>query len=54
VRGQYAFRGLAPGRYRVISSFDFDPNEPASMNQAAELELSEGDTKIQPLEMILP
>jgi hypothetical protein len=54
VRGQYAFRGLAPGRYRVISSFDFDPNEPASMNQAADLELSQGDTKTQPLEMILP
>jgi hypothetical protein len=54
VRGQYAFRGLAPGRYRAISSFDFDPNEPASMNQAAELDLSEGDTKTQPLEMILP
>jgi hypothetical protein len=54
VHGQYAFRGLAPGRYRVISSFDFDPNEPGSMNQAAELELSEGDAKIQLLEAILP
>lgn len=53
-QGNYTFTGLAPGNYRVISSFDFDPEDPYVMQKAANLTLHEGDIATQALEMILP
>ncbi|MEP6716421.1 MAG: hypothetical protein ABJC09_12690, partial [Terriglobia bacterium] len=42
VDGRYRFDGLAPGTYRILSSFDFDPDDPRPMNAAAVIELKEG------------
>ena len=52
--GKYRFTGLAPGNYRVISSFDLDPEDPYVMQKAANLTLHQGDVASQALEMILP
>ena len=35
VNGQYRFNGLAPGNYRVLSSFEYVNADPAIMSQAA-------------------
>ncbi len=35
VNGQYRFNGLAPGNYRVLSSFEYVKVDPAIMSQAA-------------------
>ena len=53
-QGSYKFTGLAPGRYRVLSSFDFDPEDRFAMERAANLTLREGDAASQALEMVLP
>lgn len=53
-RGNYSFKGLAPGEYRLLSSFDFDPEDASSMNRAVSLDLKEGETKTQPLEAEIP
>jgi len=53
-QGSYKFAGLAPGRYRILSSFDFDPEDRFAMERAAVLTLHEGDLASQALEMILP
>jgi hypothetical protein len=53
-QGSYNLPGLAPGRYRAISSFDFDPDDPFQMDRAAEVTLKEGDTVTKALEMLLP
>ena len=53
-QGNYKFAGLAPGRYRILSSFDFDPEDRFAMEKAANLTLREGDLASQALEMILP
>ena len=34
LHGQYRFNGLAPGYYRLLSSFDFDSPDPAAMDSA--------------------
>ncbi|HKD04491.1 MAG TPA: carboxypeptidase-like regulatory domain-containing protein [Bryobacteraceae bacterium] len=52
--GSYRFAGLAPGRYRILSSFDFDPEDRTLMQRAANLTLHEGETASQSLEMMLP
>jgi protocatechuate 3,4-dioxygenase beta subunit len=52
--GTYRFAGLAPGRYRILSSFDFDPEDRSLMQRAANLTLHEGDAATQSLEMMLP
>jgi hypothetical protein len=54
VDGNYKFDGLAPGSYRMLSSFDFDPNDPYVMDRAPGLVLREGDNAVEALEMILP
>jgi len=53
-QGSYKFAGLAPGHYRILSSFDFDAADPFGMERAANLTLREGDVASQALEMILP
>jgi hypothetical protein len=53
-QGNYQFGGLAPGRYRILSSFDFDTEDRFGMEKAANLTLREGDVASQALEMILP
>jgi hypothetical protein len=53
-RGNYSFNGLAPGEYRLLSSFDFDPEDAFEMNQAVSFNLGEGETKTQALEAVLP
>lgn len=53
-QGSYKFAGLAPGRYRILSSFDFDTEDRFAMERAAILTLREGDLASQALEMILP
>jgi hypothetical protein len=54
IDGKYRFEGLGPGRYRMLSSFDFDPNDPYVMDRAPALVLREGDNAMEGLEMILP
>jgi hypothetical protein len=53
-QGSYKFAGLAPGRYRILSSFDFDTEDRFAMERAAILTLREGDLASQALETILP
>jgi hypothetical protein len=53
-RGNYWFNGLAPGEYRLVSSFDFDPEDMAEMSRAVSLDVGEGETKTQALEAELP
>lgn len=53
-QGNYKFAGLAPGRYRVLSSFDFDPDDRLAMEKAPILTVSEGANPVQSLELALP
>jgi hypothetical protein len=52
--GNYAFPPLVPGRYRVLSSFDFDPDDPFVMEKAAVITLKEGDTVSKDLDLLIP
>jgi hypothetical protein len=54
VDGKYKFDGLAPGRYRMLSSFEFDPNDAYAIDRAPGIVLREGDNAVKTLEMILP
>jgi Carboxypeptidase regulatory-like domain len=53
LRGQYRFRGLAPGVYRVLSTFEFDKPDSQTMDAsgARSVTLSEGDDTAQDLEL---
>jgi hypothetical protein len=53
-QGNYRFSGLTPGNYRVLSSFDFDPEDRFAMEKAPILTLREGDNATQALGLILP
>jgi hypothetical protein len=53
-QGRYRFGGLAPGSYRVLSSFDFDPEDRLAMEKAPVFVLNEGDAAVQALELALP
>ena len=53
-QGSYSFTGLEPGRYRILSSFDFDPEDRFAMDKASVLTLREGDSATQALELALP
>ena len=53
-QGNYKFSGLAPGRYRALSSFDFDPEDRLVMEKAMVITLREGDNATQALELVLP
>ncbi len=52
--GRFTFPQLAPGRYRVLSSFDFDPDDVNLMDRADVVTLKEGDSVTKALEMLLP
>jgi hypothetical protein len=52
--GAYRFAGLAPGRYRLAGSFDFDPDERAGFENAPAFTLSEGDRARQAIELTIP
>jgi len=51
-QGNFTFTGLAPGAYRLMSSYDVDFDDPLARSKAAVLTLHEGDVVTQPLEMI--
>lgn len=51
-QGNFTFTGLAPGSYRLMSSYDVDFEDPLARSQAVALTLHEGDAITQPLEMI--
>jgi hypothetical protein len=53
-QGNYKFSGLTPGKYRVLSSFDFDPDDRLAMEKASVLTLREGDNATQALALVLP
>jgi len=52
-QGNFVFEGLAPGVYRLMSSFYFDYEDPIARDKAVTVTLREGDAITQPLEMIL-
>jgi hypothetical protein len=52
-QGNFSFTGLAPGVYRLMSSYDVDFDDPLARSKAAILTLHEGETPTQPIEMIL-
>ncbi len=51
--GQYHFNGLAPGVYRILSSFEFDKPDSQTMEAAGArtVTLSEGDASAQDVEL---
>jgi hypothetical protein len=51
-QGNFTFTGLAPGAYRLMSSYDVDFDDPLARSKAVMLTLHEGDAVTQPLEMI--
>jgi hypothetical protein len=51
--GKYMFAGLAPGRYRLVSTFGFDPDDRYAMTMAKEVKVEEGATAMVDLELIL-
>jgi hypothetical protein len=50
--GNFSFTGLAPGTYRLMSSFDVDYDDPIARERSATVALREGDTFNQPLDLI--
>jgi hypothetical protein len=56
LRGQYHFNGLAPGLYRILSTFEYDKPEPESMEAAGALSLtlSEATDTAQDLDLYVP
>ena len=53
-QGKFSLPGLAPGRYRTVSSFDFDSDDPFVMEKAVAITLKEGDVGNIAIEMNLP
>jgi hypothetical protein len=51
--GAYAFKGLPPGTYRALSSFELDFDDAGAGGRSLPVNLREGDTLTQPLELIL-
>jgi Carboxypeptidase regulatory-like domain len=51
VNGRYYFTGLAPGTYRVLSSFDFQEPEPGAMEQAKVVQVEQGRDAAQDLDL---
>jgi hypothetical protein len=56
LRGQYHFNGLAPGLYRILSTFEYEKPEPESMQAAGALSLtlSEATDTAQDLDLYVP
>ena len=53
-QGKFILPGLSPGRYRTVSSFDFDSDDPFVMEKAVAIALKEGDSGNIAIEMNLP
>jgi len=51
-QGNFSFTGLAPGTYRLMSSYEMTFDDPLARSKAANVALHEGDTVTEPLEMI--
>ena len=51
--GKYLFSGLPPGRYRLLSTFGFDPEDRFAMKEAKEVRVREGETGVVDLELVL-
>ena len=51
--GQYQFDGLAPGAYRLLSTFEYQSPDAAAMDaaRAAIVKAEEGRTVVQDLEL---
>lgn len=49
-QGRFSAAGLAPGSYRLVSAFDFDPDDPLAMERATAITIKEGETPTLPLE----
>ena len=53
-RGNFSFKGLPPGSYRLVSSFEVDSDDPLARDKATNIALHEGETANVPLAMIVP
>jgi hypothetical protein len=51
--GNFSLGGLAPGSYHLLSSFDLDYTDPGARNTSVTVNLREGDSVTQPLDMIV-
>ena len=51
-QGNFAFNSLAPGTYRLMSSYDIDFEEPVARDKAVTITLREGDNITQPVELL--
>ena len=53
LRGEYHFAGLAPGQYRVLSSFEFEQPDEAALQAAAgpRVTLNEADNTVLDLDL---
>ena len=52
VNGKYLVQGLVPAPYRVLSSFDFDPEDRYAMEKGFAVTLKGGDSVTQDLKML--
>ena len=53
-QGNYSIGGLAPGSYTIISGFDLDMDDGATLRKADAVSASEGGVTTHALELILP
>ena len=51
-QGNFVFQSLASGSYRLMSGFDIDEEDLATLNKAIVVILREGDSINQPLELL--
>jgi carboxypeptidase family protein len=51
-QGNFSFGGLAPGEYRLMSSFDLDDDDPIAREKSLAVTLNEGDAVTKDLELI--
>lgn len=49
--GKYMFTGLTPGRYRLLSTFDFDPEDRFAMQEAKAIRVVDAEVGIADLEL---
>ena len=52
--GKFDLHSLGPGSYRVLSSFEVDMADPVGRNAAVTIEVREGETVQQGLELVTP
>lgn len=51
VQGNYYFAGLAPGVYRVLSSFEFQEPDETAMATARTIQMEQGKAAVQDLDL---